>query len=272
MTTAVGHVLVVDDSRVNRMLLTRALAAQGYTSATAENGRQALALLQQAPGAAFDIVLLDIVMPEMDGYQALAAIKDDAALRHIPVIVISAVDEMDSVVRCIELGATDYLPKPFNAALLRARLHASLTDKRLRDLELEYLEQVGHVTAAAAAVENDAFVPESLDNAAARPDALGQLARVFQRMAREVHAREDRLRQQVHQLRIEIDEARQTRQVAEITGSAYFRQLRSQASTLRQIMQEPGGTDLPPDPPRPEMGEGGWGERAGDAQKHGSDQ
>ncbi|HEY3230443.1 MAG TPA: hypothetical protein VGJ87_14570, partial [Roseiflexaceae bacterium] len=115
------------------------------------------------------------------------------------------------------------------------RVSASLAGKRLRDLELEYLEQVGRVTAAAAAVEAASFDAGSLDQVAARDDALGGLARVFQRMAREVQAREERLRRQVQDLRIEIDEARQARKVAEITESDYFKQLRGQADRLREI-------------------------------------
>ena len=241
-----GRVLVVDDDSLNRRVLARALGAQGYEVATAEDGRQAMRLLQAA-GSIFDVVLLDILMPEMDGYEALARIKEDDRLRHVPVIVISAVDELDSVVRCIEMGAADYLPKPFNAALLRARVGASLAGKRLRDLELEYLEQVGRVTAAAAAVEAARFEPSSLEGVAARDDALGQLARVFRRMAREVEAREERLRRQVRELRIEIDEARQARKVAEITESAYFRRLRGEAAALRQIFDEPTATPTGPE-------------------------
>jgi two-component system, cell cycle response regulator len=231
-----GRILVVDDNPLNRRLLARALEEQGHDVTTAENGRDALAALRSGQGAGYDVVLLDILMPEMDGYEALARIKGDERLRHVPVIVISAVDELDSVLRCIELGATDYLPKPFNAALLRARIGASLAGKRLRDLELEYLEQVGRVTAAAATVEDGTFALASLDSVAARPDALGQLARVFQRMAREVRAREERLRQEVRELRIEIDEARQAKKVAEITESEYFQRLRGEAADLRKIM------------------------------------
>jgi two-component system cell cycle response regulator len=238
---AAGRILVVDDTAVNRLLLSRALQVQGYEVATAEHGRQALELLRAERPPRFDVVLLDILMPELDGYGTLEQIKQDSVLRHLPVIMISAVDEMESVIRCVEMGATDYLPRPFNGALLRARLGASLAGKRLRDLELEYLEQVGQVTAAAAAVEGDDFRPESLDEVAARADALGQLARVFQRMAREVQAREERLRQQVRELRIEIDESRQAEKVAEITESDYFRRLRGQASELRRIMQGSGG-------------------------------
>ncbi|HNS50840.1 MAG TPA: response regulator [Anaerolineae bacterium] len=205
MPNNAGRMLVVDDNRINRMLLERALGQQGYSVATAENGRQALERLAAEP---FDIVLLDVLMPELDGYETLARIKGDDALRHIPVIMISAVEELDSVVRCIEMGAADYLTKPFNPALLRARLNASLAEKRLRDLEREYLEQVGYVADAAAQVQAGRFDPASLDLVAARGDALGQLARVFQHMANEVHLREQRLRQQLRQLHEDVEEMR----------------------------------------------------------------
>jgi adenylate cyclase len=128
--------LVVDDSGVNRKVLARHLAASGIEAREATNGREALDMLG-SNGSDVDIVLLDIEMPELDGYQTLAAIKGSEALRHIPVIMISAVEELDSVVRCIEMGATDYLPKPFNPAILEARVRASLAGKRLHDLEVE---------------------------------------------------------------------------------------------------------------------------------------
>jgi two-component system, cell cycle response regulator len=228
-----GRILVVDDSQVNRMILTKALTADGHVAVTSTNGLEALELLRAANEPPVDIVLLDLEMPILDGYETLARIKADEPLRHIPVIVISSVDELDSVIRCIEGGATDYLPKPFNAAVLRARLNASLAEKRLHDLQLEYLEQVGRVVDAAAAVEAETFDAASLEAVAARDDALGQLARVFQRMAREVFERERRLKAQVQQLRIEIDEARADRKVAEITESDYFRDLQKKASRLR---------------------------------------
>ena len=228
-----GRILVVDDNQVNRMVLTKALAADGHTPVTAEHGLEALELLRSEDEPPVDVVLLDLEMPELDGYETLARIKADERFHHLPVIVISSVDELDSVVRCIEIGAADYLPKPFNAPVLRARLNASLAEKRLHDLQLEYLEQVGKVMDAAAAVESETFDDESLDAVAARDDALGQLARVFQRMAREVFERERRLKAEVQQLRIEIDEARAARKVAEITDTDYFRDLQERASTLR---------------------------------------
>ena len=115
MTDAVA--LVVDDSAVNRMLLARHLAGIGIGSREAEDGRSALDALH-AHAADTAVVLLDVMMPEMDGYETLAAIKADEALRHLPVIMVSGVDELDSVARCIEMGAADYLPKPFNPVIL----------------------------------------------------------------------------------------------------------------------------------------------------------
>ncbi|HKG26654.1 MAG TPA: response regulator [Thermomicrobiales bacterium] len=236
-TEALGRVLVVDDSVLNRRLLQRALGTEGYDAMLAEDGEQALNVLRSSVPPPFDIVLLDILMPNLDGYETLTTIKTDPALRHLPVIMITAVDETESAVRCIELGATDYLPKPFNVAVLRARIGASLAAKRLRDLELEYLEQVGRVTEAATAVEAGTFAIAGLDSVAARTDALGSLARVFQRMATEVRAREERLQQKVRELQIVIDEERQAKKVAEITESDYFQRLRRQAADLRRIME-----------------------------------
>jgi CheY-like chemotaxis protein len=226
-----GRILVVDDDFLNRLVLSTSLQEQDYEVAMAENGAQALDMLGSQ---AFDVVLLDLVMPELDGFQVLERMKGDSVQREIPVIVISALDEMESILRCIEMGATDYLPKPFDAALLRARLNASLADKRLRDIELEYLEQVDRVISAAGAVEAGTFECGSLDSVARRDDALGKLARVFQNMARQVYAREQSLRQQVQELQIEIDEAKKERQVAEITETEYFRDLCAKAQRLRQ--------------------------------------
>lgn len=134
-----GLVLVVDDIEANRDVLTRRLERQGYQVAIAENGRQALERLR---AETFDLVLLDIMMPEMDGYEVLQHLKADEVLRHIPVIMISALSELDSVVRCIEMGAEDYLPKPFNPILLKARIGACLEKKRLRDREIQLFAQL----------------------------------------------------------------------------------------------------------------------------------
>ncbi len=139
MNAEQGSMLVVDDVEANRDLLSRRLKRQGHTVAVAENGRQAIELLKKQP---FDLILCDIMMPEMNGYEVLEHVKADPALRHIPVIMISALDDMDSVVRCIEMGAEDYLFKPFNPTLLKARINACLEKKRLRDQEQAYLKQL----------------------------------------------------------------------------------------------------------------------------------
>jgi CheY-like chemotaxis protein/class 3 adenylate cyclase len=205
-----GHILVVDDNKINLMMLTRALSSQGYQVTNAMNGGDALEILYSSIAETIDVVLLDILMPDLDGYQVLEKIKEKEDLRHIPVIMISALDEMDSVIRCIEMGATDYLHKPYNPALLAARLNASLAEKRLRDLELEYLEQVGLVVEAAESVEDSTYDPESLKSVANREDALGKLARVFQSMANEIHLREQRLKQQLEQLRIDVEDMKKS--------------------------------------------------------------
>jgi signal transduction histidine kinase len=134
-----GHLLVVDDNASNRDMLSRRLERQGYSVVTCADGKQALERVRK-PGV--ELVLLDIMMPEMDGYQVLEIMKSDTGLRHIPVIMISALDEMASVVRCIERGAEDYLPKPFDPVLLRARVGACLEKKRLRDEEQRKTEEL----------------------------------------------------------------------------------------------------------------------------------
>jgi len=129
------HILVVDDNRLNRIKLSHNLEKQGYVVSLAENGRIALEMLRTEP---FDLVLLDIIMPEMDGFQTLTEMKRDNALSLIPVIVISALDETESIVRCIEMGAEDYITKPFEPLLVKVRIQTSLELKRLRAKEAAY--------------------------------------------------------------------------------------------------------------------------------------
>ena len=134
-----GSLLVVDDDEGNRSMLARRLVRLGYRVTIAENGRRALDALQ---AERFDLMLLDIQMPELNGYEVLERLKADPALRDIPVIVLSASDETERVARCIEMGAEDYLPKPFDPVLLQARIGVSLEKKRLRDREVSYLRQI----------------------------------------------------------------------------------------------------------------------------------
>jgi DNA-binding SARP family transcriptional activator/CheY-like chemotaxis protein len=194
-----GRVLVVDDSGVNRRLLVAALSELGHEVHAAENGRRALELLRERGGGAdgFDVVLLDLLMPVLDGYATLAEIKADPALDHVPVIMVSAVPELESVIRCIELGATDYLPKPFSAAVLRARLSSSLAAKRLRDVERDHLRRM------AAVVDGEGLADESL-----RDDVVGRMARRLRRMTSDVADREAALRAEIAELRAEVERAR----------------------------------------------------------------
>lgn len=241
MTISSARILVVDDYQINRLKMSRAVERLGYTALSADNGHEALAVLRKSShDIEIDLVLLDIMMPEMDGYEVLATMKADEALRAIPVLVISALEETESVVKAIELGAEDYLPKNFDPVLLNARIGACLEKKRMRDLELEYLRQVDVMTNAASAVEGDSFTPADLDldKVAERDDALGRLARVFSDMAHQVYAREQSLKQQLQELRIEIDEARQQQQVSSITGTDYFQDLRKKAGSLRARLHE----------------------------------
>ena len=148
-----GRILVVDDNLENRETLARRLQRQGHTTTMAADGEEALRLAREG---SYDLVLLDVMMPVLDGYGTLEALKADENLRHIPVIMISALDELESVVRCIEQGAEDYLPKPFNATLLRARIGASLEKKALRDQEQRYLRQIETTQAMLKAELNEA--------------------------------------------------------------------------------------------------------------------
>jgi class 3 adenylate cyclase/CheY-like chemotaxis protein len=131
-----ASLLVVDDGESNRDLLSRRLDRQGFHVEVAENGRQALQMIRHQQ---FDLILLDLIMPEMNGYQVLEVLKADEKLNSIPVIMISALDEIDSVVRCIEMGAEDYLQKPFNQVILNAKISASLERKRFRDRERAFM-------------------------------------------------------------------------------------------------------------------------------------
>ena len=204
---AAAAVLVVDDDASNRDILQRRLQRLGHRVLQAESGSRALEMLAADP---VDLVLLDIMMPGMDGFEVLSRIKQDAGTRDIPVIVISALDDLSAAVRCIEQGAEDFLSKPFEPVLLKARVGASLEKKRFRNRERAYLRDVDRVLGAAGAVEGGTYQAGSLGDVARRADALGQLARVFDTMATQVRAREQSLHEQVRALRSEIATARRS--------------------------------------------------------------
>ena len=139
MQRRTGHVLVVDDDALNRRLVTATLAREGLRTTSANDGAAALVAIDEDPP---DVILLDIEMPGMNGIEVLERIKSDEKLRHLPVIMISGLDDTESVVRCLEAGADDFLPKPFDAAILRARINAGLSRKALHDLEHERVRDI----------------------------------------------------------------------------------------------------------------------------------
>ena len=143
-------VLVVDDDEMNRLTLAGLLESEGYRACTAEDGYQALEALEDQE---FDAVLLDILMPGIDGLEVLRQVKADSRMWRIPVIVISAVDETSSIVRCLELGAEDFVSKPFDPVVLRARINAALARRRFGHLEAEYHKIVEALTAEIEALK-----------------------------------------------------------------------------------------------------------------------
>jgi CheY-like chemotaxis protein len=237
-------ILIVDDSAGERLLLSTILKGAGFaelwTAASAEAAFAQLGLDGAAANLDVDLILMDISMPDTDGITACRCIKEAPALQDVPVIMVTGSSESDDLQAAFAAGAMDYITKPPRRPELLARvrsalrLKAEMDGRKARERQLlDYLEQVGYVTSAAAAVEAAAFDPASLGGVAAREDALGQLARVFQRMAIEVAARERLLATQVRQLQIEIDQARVARQVAAITETDYFQYLRDQVRQLR---------------------------------------
>ncbi len=138
MADTQGNLLIVDDNKVNRLLMTRSVELLGHRAKVAENGRVALQMLADET---FDVLLLDIEMPEMDGFEVLETLKGDHELRDLPVIVTSSVEGLENIVRCIDLGAEDYIPKPVNKVLLNARLDSCLKKKRLQDEQKRLLER-----------------------------------------------------------------------------------------------------------------------------------
>jgi adenylate cyclase len=134
-----GSILVVDDLEENRELLSRRLARLGYSVKVVESGERALEAVAENPA---DLILLDILMPGLDGIEVLRRLKADPTTRHIPVVMLSSADQVDTVVGCIKLGADDFLPKPFNATLLMARIESSLSKKRFRDQETAFMKRL----------------------------------------------------------------------------------------------------------------------------------
>lgn len=161
------------------MVLSRTVAAQGHLVVEAHEGKQALELLRQGHDPPFDVVLLDLLMPDVDGYQVLERIQNDDGAPRVAVIVVSAMDDSAIAMQCVELGAADYLPKPVNPALLKARLGAAIAERRLGELE-RHLDLIAR---AATGLADGTVTQDSLDPVAARDDAAGRIARAVQHIA-----------------------------------------------------------------------------------------
>ncbi len=200
---SVPKILIVDDELFNIDYLEQELEDLHYDIISATNGQDAV---MKAESESPDLVLLDIMMPITDGFEVLSRLKASPRTVDIPVIIISANNDLQSVVKGVKQGADDYLPKPFEPVLLHARIDAGLAKKRQRDQELEYLSHVALLISAASAIEQSVYEPEMIDAVMARSDMLGELARVFGTMAQEVRTREQRLKRQLEQLQRDIEE------------------------------------------------------------------
>jgi DNA-binding response OmpR family regulator len=227
-----ARVLVVDDDELLREQLAMVLERLGHSVIMAENGR---AGLEAADRDAPDLVITDLSMPGMDGFELLERLKAGTRTQHIPVIVVSGEGDAVSVVRCLERGAEDHLTKPYEAMVLAARIRTSLERKRLRDLELAYLHRVAQLTAAAEAVEGQTYDPKLLADLLARQDQLGRLARVFDRMVRGIRSREERLQARVRGLRREMEQSGAVTEVAEPGRAAPDQVIAGRYQVRRQL-------------------------------------
>ncbi len=231
-----GHLLVVDDQPLNRELLRDRLQREGYSVAMAEDGLQALEKVRRS---SFDLILLDVMMPGLDGYSVLQRLKQDEELRDIPVIMISAIDELASVVTCIEHGAEEYLPKPFNPTLLRARIGACLEKKALRDQEKRiYRALVASQEQLAQELERASRAIASLPPAVEADGAMAPVLAAFRRMSSAVARRETQLREQIRELEIELNPAAVQGQVGSILADPSFQAISERARALRQRRQQ----------------------------------
>ncbi|WP_431299868.1 response regulator [Tabrizicola sp. BL-A-41-H6] len=196
-----GRVLVVDDNRTSRLIAGKALEQIGCAWEEAEDGAAALARLD---GGEVDLVLLDVEMPGMDGLEVMRRLRANPRHRDLPVLIVSGHDGgMDLVAQAIQLGAEDFLSKPFDAMLFKARVLSCIEKRKLRRVELDYLQEIGRLTEAAQVMEGGKFHPAALklDTVAARPDALGRLAGIFMEMAHQVYDREIGLRNKIRTLK-----------------------------------------------------------------------
>ena len=227
-----GRILLVDDDPLNLDLLAQRLTRQGHIVSCAADGQEALAQLRRQP---FDLVLLDVIMPRLDGYATLAALKADEALRSIPVIMISALDELSSVVRCIEAGAEDYLPKPFNPTLLRARVGASLEKKFAYEKQIALYQQLLNSQRQLDRELSEAHRRVAQMAPEVRQDpGVAPLLEAFARMSGAVSRRETDLRSTISELKIEINRQQLGSQLRAIVADPGFASLSERVKAMRE--------------------------------------
>jgi CheY-like chemotaxis protein len=201
-----GWILVADRDAERRMLLFHLLENEGHHATVVDDGPGALTLLRDEP---FDLVLVDLRLPPNGARELVGAMKRDPELRHIPVIVTTEDPDTEAITACLDAGAEDYLPKPVDPRLLRARVTASLATRRVHDLEARGAGQMRHLADAAAHIGSEAFVPADLERLSRGTDARGHLARLLLRTATRVQEREQRLRAEVASLRVQLNKARE---------------------------------------------------------------
>lgn len=236
---APGRVLVVDDDALNRDVLAERLTRQGHIVSTATDGEEALA---QAKQNDYDLILLDVMMPRLDGYGTLRALKADEKLSFIPVIMVSALDELSSVVRCIAIGAHDYLPKPFNATLLRARVGACLREKARHDQEVKlYRDLLQSQQGLERELERAGSTIAGLDPALRDDPRVTPLFDALTSMTGAVQRRESDLRMTMQGLEIKINRKALQVQVGSIVSDPSFSTLSERARAMRERRQRRGG-------------------------------
>jgi sigma-B regulation protein RsbU (phosphoserine phosphatase) len=226
-----GKILVVDDNAMNVEVLSARLARQGHIVSTASDGEEALHCVTQEP---FDLVLLDVMMPKVDGYATLQALKAGEETQFIPVIMISALDELQSVVRCIEAGAEDYLAKPFNPTLLRARVDACLREKIRHDREVTLYKSLlqsqqvleRHIISSEKQLQS---IPEDLLS----DPRVTPLLQAFSEMTGALRNRESDLRVSMESLEIKIDHSDLQNHVGAIVSDPSFLALSQRAKAMR---------------------------------------
>lgn len=178
-----AHLLIVDDNTVNRFKLNLYIKSQGYSATMVESGEQAIDSLKMEK---FDLILLDLNLPGINGDEVIRRIKANREWYSIPILLISGSDEMDKITRCLELGAEDYLPKPFDPAVLKNRIGGCLEKKQLREQKSQDTSEISVLNQAVLDLEKGEFDPATLNQLVLRRDNLGELALNFLRMAASV--------------------------------------------------------------------------------------